>query len=94
MRGVLWHRCADAGGLEGEAFVETCARTPRVRGFAYGDLDAAVVASAYSPDDEAAAEDRYDSVREWMRKHGYKLRGAKREIDLGGVLEIQFPVED
>jgi DNA-binding transcriptional MerR regulator len=92
MRGVLWHRCADSGSLEGEAFVEIESRTPRVHGFDYIELDAGVVASAYSPDDELAAEGRYDSIRQWMQTRGYKLAGPKREIDLGGMLDIQFPL--
>lgn len=94
IRGVLWHRCADAGALEGEAFVEIGEKSARVRGFEYVELDATVVASAYSPDDETAAEDRYDSVRTWMRTRGYELAGPKREIDLGGMLDIQFPLAD
>jgi DNA-binding transcriptional MerR regulator len=94
VRGVLWHRCADEGTLEGEAFVEIGARTARVRGVDYVELGAAVVASAYSADDDVAAEQRYDSIRGWMQARGYRLAGPKREIDLGGMLDIQFPVAD
>jgi DNA-binding transcriptional MerR regulator len=97
-RGILWHRCADAGVLDAEPFVEA-ASTRGAGGTAIKltDLPAVTAACAPSADDEALAEVAYMSLRRWLPLHGYELTAAKREIVCweGGIrtLEIQFPVK-
>jgi DNA-binding transcriptional MerR regulator len=92
-RGVLWHRCADSGSLEGEAFMEIrrdirCRSACEVK-----QLPPVTVASAYCESEDVAAEQAYDALRRWMHVHDCQLAGAKREIYLGRMLEIQFPLQ-
>src|SRR5579871_2420016 len=93
LRGVLWHRCADSGGLEGEAFVELSANLPRRSYYDLKSLPPVTVACAYSGVEDDQAEIAYDAIRAWMLTHGYKLAGPKREIYLDYMLEIQFPLQ-
>jgi len=90
-RGVLWHSCADSGRLEAEPFVELKQELPRRSFYDVRNLSAATVASAYSHFEEDA-EPAYDAIRRWMGIRGFRLAGAKREIYLGRLLEIQFPM--
>jgi DNA-binding transcriptional MerR regulator len=93
LRGVLWHRCADSGSLEGEAFMEI-RRADRRRGSCeISELPTVTVASAYCESEDDAAEQAYDALRRWMHVHDYQLAGPKREIYLGRMLEIQFPLQ-
>jgi DNA-binding transcriptional MerR regulator len=92
VQGVLWHRCADSGSLEGEPFIRL-KRAVRRRGlYELKELPAVTVASAYCESDEETAEHAYDALRRWMHVHEYRLDGPKREIYLGRMLEIQFPL--
>ena len=91
-RGVLWHRCADSGSLEGEPFLELTRRLPSASGYNLRELPAATLACAYSKSDNDSAEMAYDAIRRWIDCRGYKVVGPKREIYLDGALEIQFPV--
>jgi DNA-binding transcriptional MerR regulator len=91
LRGVLWHRCADSGVLEAEAFVELKRSVPRRSYYQLRELEAVTAACAYS-EFEQDAEPAYDRIRRWMSTRGYRLAGAKREIYLGPLLEIQFPL--
>jgi len=91
-RGVLWHRCADSGSLEGEPFLELTRRLPSAGGYNLRELPAATLACAYSKTDNDSAEMAYDAIRRWIDCRGYKVVGPKREIYLDGALEIQFPV--
>jgi effector-binding domain-containing protein len=93
MRGVLWHRCADSGSLEGEAFLEIRRDVARRRSCEIKQLPSVTVASAYCESEEEAAEQAYDALRRWLHVHGYGLAGPKREIYLGRMLEIQFPLQ-
>jgi hypothetical protein len=88
-RGVLWHQCGDTGVPRGEPFIEVTGaqRAARVR-----ELPPVTVACAYSADSVEAAEEAYDAIRAWMHRRGYTLAGPKRELNHGGMLEIQFPV--
>ena len=92
LRGVLWHRCADSGSLEGEPFIELLRPLPR-NGYQIQQLPSVTVACAYSSLDDDVAERTYQALRDWMRVQGYRLGGAKREIYLGNRLEIQFPLQ-
>jgi effector-binding domain-containing protein len=56
------------------------------------ELPPATLACAYSGLDDEGAEQAYDALRRWTDIRGYRLAGPKREIDLGEILEIQFPV--
>ena len=89
MRGVLWHRCEASGAIEGEPFVEMRSRGSghRVQSLPDGQL-----ATAYCEPDDAAAVRTYDDIDRWIHRHSLKLSGPKREIYLGPLLEIQFPV--
>jgi len=92
LRGVLWHRCADSGSLEAEPFI---ALKKRVRAQVSCDLKQlpeATLACAYSGLDDESAEQAYVAIRKWMSVRGYRLAGPKRELNLGRVLEIQFPL--
>ena len=93
LRGVLWHRCADSGALEGEPFVQVC-NVQRARRSSYDvrELPAITAACAYASDDEADAERAYEALKRWVTSCGHKLAGAKREIYRDGLLEIQFPL--
>lgn len=92
LRGVLWHRCADSGSLEAEPFVALKREVPtRVR-CDVRQLPEATLACAYSGLDDESAEKAYIAIREWMKARGYRLAGAKREINHDEMLEIQFPL--
>jgi len=92
LRGVLWHRCADSGSFEAEPFV-TLKRRIQVRvPCDLKDLPEATLACAYSGLDDESAELSYAAIRRWMNVRGYRLAGPKRELNLGQMLEIQFPI--
>jgi DNA-binding transcriptional MerR regulator len=93
LRGVLWHRCADSGSLEGEPFVALKHKIPLRSFYDVTQLPAATVACAYSGLDEDSAEQGYDAIRKWMNVRGYQLTGPKREIYLDQMIEIQFPLK-
>lgn len=90
-RGVLWHHCADSGWLEGEPFVALRERVPARSVYDLKELPPATLACAYSGSDEVSAERTYRAIRRWMSVRGYQLAGAKREIYVDQMLEIQFP---
>jgi DNA-binding transcriptional MerR regulator len=93
MRGVLWHRCADSGSLEAEPFVALKQRLPVRVPCEVKQLSEATLACAYSSTDDENAEQAYAAIRKWMKARGYGLAGPKRELDLGQMLEIQFPLK-
>jgi DNA-binding transcriptional MerR regulator len=93
LRGVLWHRCADSGSLEGEPFVGLKHKVPFRSFYDVKELPAATVACAYSGLDDDSAEHGYEAIRRWMDVTGYELAGPKREIYLDQMLEIQFPMK-
>ena len=92
LRGVLWHRCADSGRLEAEPFVSLKRQAaPRIP-WELKQLPEATLACAYTSLDDASAEHAYAAIRRWMNVRGYRLAGPKRELYLGHMLEIQFPL--
>jgi DNA-binding transcriptional MerR regulator len=93
LRGVLWHRCADSGYLEGEAFMALRQQVPRSSVYDLTQLPSASLACAYSPYDDVGSERVYDAIRKWMTVRGYRLSGPKREIYRPSMLEIQFPLK-
>lgn len=93
LRGVLWHRCADSGSLEGEAFVGLRHKVPCRSFYEVAQLPAATVACAYSSLDDESAEQAYGAIRKWMNLRRYQLAGPKREIYLDQMIEIQFPLK-
>jgi len=93
LRGVLWHRCADSGALEGEPFVALRHKVPFRSYYDVKQLPATTVACAYSALDDHSAERSYDAIRRWISVRGYQLAGPKRETYLGQMLEIQFPLK-
>ena len=93
LRGVLWHRCADSGSLEGEPFVSLKHKVPFRTFYDVKQLPAAYVACAYSGLDDDSSEQSYNAIRKWMNVRGYQLAGPKREIYLDQMLEIQFPLK-
>jgi DNA-binding transcriptional MerR regulator len=93
LRGVLWHRCADSGCLEGEPFVALQQRVPARSVYELKQLPPATLACAYSEPDDANAEQAYGAIRRWMNTRGYQLGGPKREIYVDRLLEIQFPLK-
>jgi DNA-binding transcriptional MerR regulator len=94
MRGVLWHRCADSGSLEAEPFLALKKALPANTGFKRTQLAEATLACAYSALDDESAERTYAAIRRWMSVRGYQLGGPKREMYLGQLLEIQFPMAE
>jgi DNA-binding transcriptional MerR regulator len=93
LRGVLWHRCADGGLLEGEPFVEVKKGTGCPATYEFKELPGAHVARAFSSLDDEEAEDTYTGLGRWIRARGYRLAAARREIYRGNLLEIQYPLE-
>ena len=91
-QGVLWHRCAASGLIEGEPFAEITARAPRAGAYELGELPSATVASAYCEPEDGDAILVYGALDRWLHVHGYRLDGPKREIYVGQILEVQFPV--
>ena len=61
-RGVLWHRCANSGTLEGEAFVELKRYIPSGRDYLVRNLPEITTACAYSSMEDAAAESTYSAL--------------------------------
>lgn len=94
VRGVLWHRCADSGSLEAEPFVALKRPIPSGISCERKHLPEATLACAYSGLDDDSAERSYAAIRRWMNVRGYRLAGPKRELDLGQLLEIQFPLAE
>jgi DNA-binding transcriptional MerR regulator len=92
-RGVLWHRCAASGTLEGEAFVELKRYIPSARGYTVRDLSGTTAACAYSSMEDAAAESVYSALDRWLRTRSCESRGPKREIYHECTLEIQYPLK-
>ena len=93
LRGVLWHRCADGGLLEGEPFVEVKKGTGCPATYELKELPGAHVARAFSSLDDDEVEDTYVGLSRWIRARGYRLAAARREIYRGNLLEIQYPLE-
>ncbi len=91
LRGVLWHRCADSGSLEGEPFVAINGQVPASSAYDRKILPSASLACAYSSLDDESAERTYAALRRWVSAHDYSLDGPKREIYIDKMLEIQFP---
>ena len=92
LRGVLWHRCEASGAIEGEPFVEIGRGVRRAPGIELKELPRVTVASAFCESDDAAAVRTYDAIDRWIHAHDYRIDGPKREIYVGPILEIQFPV--
>jgi DNA-binding transcriptional MerR regulator len=93
LRGVLWHCCAHSGTLEGEAFVGLKERVPARSLYDLKQLPAATLACAYSDWDDERSEETYRAIGKWMNVRGYGLAGPKREIYLGDMLAIEFPLK-
>lgn len=93
LRGVLWHRCEEAGVIEGEPFVATAIRPALRCIYDIKELPAITAATAYCALDDAAAVRTYEALARWIRQRGYRLAGPKREINMGQILEVQFPIE-
>ena len=91
-QGVLWHRCADSGVLEGEAFVALKRRVPAGSGYELKSLPGATLACAYAASDDQSSEEAYGALRRWVAARRLRLAGPKREIYLDQALEIQFPL--
>jgi DNA-binding transcriptional MerR regulator len=92
-QGVLWHRCEDSGAIEAEPFVQVNGRAPPSTVYELKDLPSATVASTVCEYEDHAAERAYESIARWLSAHEYRLAGPKREIYVGKILEIQFPVK-
>ena len=92
-QGVLWHRCAASGVIEGEPFMEISARATQVGAYDLGELPSATVASAYCEPDDNDALRVYGALDRWLHSRGLRLNGPKREIYIGQILEVQFPVQ-
>ncbi|HEU5138285.1 MAG TPA: MerR family transcriptional regulator [Steroidobacteraceae bacterium] len=93
LRGVLWHRCEASGAIEAEPFMEVRGQASRSAGFELRRLPGAHVASAYCESDDGAATRTYEAIDRWIHRHSLRLDGPKREIYVGQLLEIQFPVQ-
>jgi DNA-binding transcriptional MerR regulator len=91
-RGVLWHRCADAGVPSGEPFIEVRTSERVDRALDVKELPAVTAACAYASDDYEAAERAYIAIRAWMSVRRCSLAGPKRELYHDRTLEVQFPL--
>jgi DNA-binding transcriptional MerR regulator len=92
LRGVLWHRCEASGAIEGEPFVEIGRGLRHAPGIELKELPRVTVASAFCESDDMAAVRAYDAIDRWIHAREYRIDGPKREIYVGPILEIQFPV--
>lgn len=92
VRGVLWHRCAASGAIEGEPFVEIGPRVRPCGDYAVKELPSCTMAIAYCEPTDRDAERVYDAMSRWLHLHRFQLAGPKREIYMGQILEVQFPV--
>ncbi|MET0658679.1 MAG: MerR family transcriptional regulator [Steroidobacteraceae bacterium] len=92
VKGVLWHRCEASGAIDGEPFIEIASCAPRSCAYEVKQLPKAIVASAYCESDDQAAVRTYDAIDRWLHAHDFRLAGPKRELYVGRILEIQFPV--
>ncbi len=72
--------------------MEVRGTAPRGHGFELRCLPRVRVASAYCESDDATAARTYDVIDRWIHRHELRLDGPKREIYVGQLLEIQFPV--
>ena len=90
--GVLWHRCAASGVIEGEPFVEVARGAKRCGAYDIKDLPSVTVATAYCEPTDHDAERVYDAVSRWIHLRDLQLSGPKREIYVGRILEVQFPI--
>lgn len=91
LRGVLWHRCEATGSIEGEPFVSLTERVPARSPYEIKQLPPATLACAYtSPEDDCLA---YNAIARWMQARGYQLGGAKRELHLESLFEVQIPLQ-
>jgi DNA-binding transcriptional MerR regulator len=93
VHGVLWRRRAGSESLEAEPFTEIRHELPRRSFYDLKDLPPVMAACAFSSTDDAAAEQTYGAIRDWMSTRGFALAGQKREIYLDHMLEIQFPLK-
>jgi DNA-binding transcriptional MerR regulator len=93
VRGVLWRRCAGSDSLEAEPFAEIRHELPRRSFYDLKYLPPVMAACAFSTPDDAAAEQTYGALRNWMSTRGFALSGQKREIYRDHMLEIQFPLK-
>jgi hypothetical protein len=93
LRGVLWHRCADRGVIEGEPFIEVKNGTVCPATYQLKELPGAHVARAFSSLDDDEAEGTHVGLSRWIRARGYRLAGPRREIYRGKLLEIQCPLQ-
>ena len=91
-RGVLWHRCEASGAIDGEPFIEIDPRVPRSPAYQVKELPRVTVASAFCEANDAAAVHAFAAIDRWVHHHEYRIAGPKRELYLGNLLEVQFPV--
>lgn len=91
--GVLWHRCADSGAVEGEPFIAVTPGFKATGSLCVQHLPVVTVACAFAPDNEAAAEAAFSELKRWVDLSGYQLSGPKREIYHPNLVEIQFPIQ-
>lgn len=89
---MLWQRCAGSGSLIAEPFVEIGYGISGRSFYDLQDLPPVTVACAFCSNDDAAAEDAYCAINKWMSVRGLSLASPKRELYLGDMLEIQFPL--
>jgi DNA-binding transcriptional MerR regulator len=92
VRGVLWHRCEASGVIEGEPFIEIGAGLPRSSRFEVKALPSANLACAFCEPDDAAAARVYEAIDRWVHARDYRIAGPKRELYVGNLLEVQFPL--
>jgi hypothetical protein len=90
--GVLWHRCADRGVIEGEPFIEVKGGAVGSATYRLKELPGAHVARAFSSLDDDEAEDTHVGLSRWIRARSYRLAGPRREVYRGKLLEIQCPL--
>ena len=56
------------------------------------DLPGTTVASAFCEAADDSAARTYDAIDRWVRDHDYRIAGPKRELYVGNLLEVQFPL--
>ncbi len=91
VRGVLWQRSI-SNRLIAEPFVEVNHVLPRRTSYDLKVLPPVTAACTFSANDEVAADHAYRGIGAWMSTRDLSLKGPKREIYLGEMLQIQAPL--
>lgn len=100
--GAIWHRCANDGAIDCEAFVPVSDSLRLPRGLSAKELPEARMATVLHFGADEEHESTYRAARRWIADRGRKVSGPNHEIYLSrsdndrdddDITEVQFPLE-